>query len=115
MKQFYSIAEVAEIVGENQSLLRFWEKEFEGIIAPQRSPKGIRLYRLEDVEMVKLVHHLVKTLGLTLDGAKQRIKNNKTAARRNREMHESLRAIREELVTLRRSLTLPGELEEEQL
>lgn len=58
LKLYYSISEVAAMFDVNESLLRFWEKEF-----PQLNPKkgaGIRQYRKEDIETVKLIYHLVK-------------------------------------------------------
>ena len=61
LKLYYSISEVAQMFDVNESLLRFWEKEF-----PQLSPKKgaeVRQYRKEDIETVKLIYHLVKERG----------------------------------------------------
>ena len=76
-KQFYSISEVAEIVGTNESTLRFWEREFKEI-KPRRASRGVRLYSNADLQIVKLIFHLVKEKGLTLDGAKKHLKENST-------------------------------------
>ncbi|MEG2594201.1 MAG: MerR family transcriptional regulator, partial [Bacteroides sp.] len=78
LKLFYSISEVAEMFGVNPSLLRFWEKEFPQI-APKTIGRGIRQYRKEDVEMVGLIYHLVKEKGMTLPGARQKLKDNREA------------------------------------
>jgi DNA-binding transcriptional MerR regulator len=75
-KIFYSIKEVADMFNVNQSLLRYWEKEF-SFIKPSKTLKGTRQYKQEDIEAVRLVHHLVKEKGLTLAGAKQKLKENK--------------------------------------
>ncbi|MDR2058041.1 MAG: MerR family transcriptional regulator [Dysgonamonadaceae bacterium] len=75
-KIFYSIKEVAGMFNVNQSLLRFWEKEF-SFIKPSKTLKGTRQYKQEDIEAVRLVYHLVKEKGLTLAGAKQKLKENK--------------------------------------
>jgi DNA-binding transcriptional MerR regulator len=65
---------------------------------------GIRQYRKEDIETVKLIYHLVKERGMTLPGARQRMKDNKEATIRNFEIVDRLRAIREELVGMKLAL-----------
>ena len=55
-KLYYSIAEVAEMFDVNQSLLRFWEKEFPQI-APKTNGRGVRQYRKEDVDTIALIYH----------------------------------------------------------
>ena len=52
-KYLYTIGEVAEILGENVSLVRFWSNEFPKFIRPQRNAKGNRLYTKEDIETFK--------------------------------------------------------------
>ena len=96
LKLYYSIAEVADMFGVNASLLRFWEKEFPQI-SPRTTGRGIRQYRKEDVETIGLIYHLVKEKGLTLPGARQRLKDNKEATVRNYEIKEELLAIKKEL------------------
>lgn len=108
-KLYHSISEVAEILGVNQSLLRFWEKEFEPLINPHKNSKGTRFYREEDIEIIKLIHHLVKTQGLTLPGAKKKILQNKSEAKANQEIYERLQKVRNELVSIRKLITLPSE------
>ena len=78
LKLYYSIGEVADMFGVNPSLLRFWEKEFPQI-SPKTAGRGIRQYRKEDVETIGLIYHLVKEKGMTLPGARQRLKDNKEA------------------------------------
>ncbi|MDR3218040.1 MAG: MerR family transcriptional regulator [Dysgonamonadaceae bacterium] len=74
-KILYSIKEVADEFGVKTSLLRYWEKEFD-FIHPVKSAKGTRQYSGKDIENIRLVYHLVKEKGLTLTGAKQRLKDN---------------------------------------
>ena len=76
LKLYYSISEVAAMFDVNESLLRFWEKEFPQL-NPKKGGRGIRQYRKEDIETVKLIYHLVKERGMTLPGARQRMKDNK--------------------------------------
>jgi len=69
LKLYYSIGEVAKMFNVNESLLRFWEKEFP-FITPKKAGGNVRQYRKEDIENIRLVYHLVKEKGLTLQGAK---------------------------------------------
>ena len=75
-KLYYTIAEVADDVGVEQSALRFWENEFD-ILKPKRDPKGRRQYTKKDVLTVRQIYDLVKIEGLSLEGAKAKIKNKK--------------------------------------
>ena len=99
-KQFYSISEVAEIVGTNESTLRFWEREFKEI-KPRRASRGIRLYSNADLQIVKLIYHLVKEKGLTLDGAKKRLKENSAKENSIMEVMNRLKDVRAELLAIR--------------
>ena len=103
LKLYYSIGEVAKMFDVNESLLRFWEKEFPQL-NPKKGGRGIRQYRKEDIETVKLIYHLVKERGMTLPGARQRMKDNKEATLRNFEIVERLKSIREELIGMKESL-----------
>ena len=103
LKLYYSIGEVADMFGVNQSLLRFWEKEFPQI-SPNTPGRGIRQYRKEDVETIGLIYHLVKEKGMTLTGARQRLKDNKEATIRNYEIVNRLKAIKDELLAIKQEL-----------
>ena len=103
LKMYYSISEVARMFDVNESLLRYWEKEFP-IISPKKAGGNIRQYRKEDIENIRLVYHLVKEKGMTLQGAKQRLKVNKEKTAQTAEVVTRLKEIREELVKLRKSL-----------
>ena len=103
LKLYYSISEVAAMFDVNESLLRFWEKEFPQL-NPKKGGRGIRQYRKEDIETVKLIYHLVKERGMTLPGARQRMKANKETTLRNFEIVDRLKSIREELVGMRDAL-----------
>ena len=104
LKLYYSISEVARMFDVNESLLRYWEKEFPTIISPKKAGGNIRQYRKEDIENIRLVDHLVKEKGMTLQGAKQRLKVNKEKTVQTAEVVSRLKEIREELVKLRKSL-----------
>lgn len=104
LKLYYSIGEVAEMFHVSETLLRYWEKEFANIITPRKSGRQIRQYTQENIEQVRLVYHLVKEKGMTLQGARQVLKSNRSAAVQTMEVIDRLKAIREELVNMKRAL-----------
>ena len=75
-KLYYSIGEVADMFKVNTSLIRFWEKEFT-IIKPKKNKKGNRLFTPEDIDNFHIIFYLVREKGLTLAGAKLKMKENK--------------------------------------
>lgn len=102
-KLYYSIGEVAEMMNVNASLIRFWEKEFD-IIQPQKNKKGNRLFTAKDIENLKLIHYLVKERGFTLQGARQKLKDGKSAVERESEIADRLKKVREFLLDLKGNL-----------
>ena len=102
-KVIFTIGEVAEMIGENTSLIRYWEKEFDAL-KPQKNKKGNRLFTKDDIETVKLIHHLVKERGLTLKGAKQKLKENREETIQNYEIVKRLQKIKKQLVNMRDAL-----------
>jgi len=103
-KYLYTIGEVAEIIGESTSLVRFWSNEFPKFIKPQRNANGNRLFTKEDVETFKLIHMMVKVEGLTLEGAAKRLKGEKKESVSKAKVLESLKNIRQQLAEIRESL-----------
>lgn len=102
-KLYYSIGEVSKMFGVNNSLIRFWEKEFE-ILKPKKNKKGNRLFTKEDVENLKIIYHLVKERGYTLQGAKDKLKDNKKDISDNVEIIERLEHLKSFLLELKKSL-----------
>ena len=102
-KLYYSMGEVTEMFDVNASLIRYWESKFD-CIKPQKNKKGNRLFTPSDIENFKLIYHLVKEKGMTLEGA------NNTMKRRGKKLHkevsilERLQNIRAMLVEVRESL-----------
>ena len=74
-KKYYSISEVATHFNVNTSLLRFWEKEFKEI-NPMIKSSGIRKYTKENIESISIIYTLLKKDGLTIQGAKKKLKSN---------------------------------------
>lgn len=102
-KRYYSIGELAVAFNVNTSLIRFWENEFE-ILQPKKNAKGNRMFTPEDLKNLKLIYHLVKERGFTLDGAKTHLKENKQKSLQTFEVIEKLKRIREELVRMKSNL-----------
>ena len=100
-KYLYTIGEVAEILGENTSLVRFWANEFPKFIRPKRNAKGNRLFSKEDVDTFKHIHILVKLEGLTLEGAAKRLAGERKNVSNKSKVLESLKDIRKQLTEIR--------------
>ena len=71
-KLFFKIGEVAELVQEEQHVLRYWESEF-SMLAPQKNRAGQRTYRRKDVEMAIRIKELLRNEGFTIDGARKNL------------------------------------------
>ena len=102
-KLYYSIGEVADLFEVNISLLRFWEKEFD-ILKPKKNKKGNRMFTTKDLDNLKIIYHLVKERGYTLEGAKKKLKENKDDTINNIEIVNRLKDIRQFLVKLKEQL-----------
>lgn len=104
-KLYYSIGEVADILGESTSLVRFWSDTFSDFVKPERNKKGNRKFTPSDVESLKVIHHLVKDLKMTLDGAAARMKVDRSGLDKKTEVVGRLRGIRESLLEISKSLS----------
>ncbi len=102
-KLFYSMGEVSEMFDVNPSLIRYWESQFDAL-RPKKNKKGNRLFRPEDVETLKVIYHLVKERGMTLEGAKKALKQNKGEISRDSELLERLQRVRSLLEEVREEL-----------
>jgi DNA-binding transcriptional MerR regulator len=102
-KLYYSIGEVARMFNVNASLIRFWEKEFD-IIKPKKNKKGNRFFTKQDIENFNLIFHLVKERGMTLAGAKKKLRENREDAINNFEVIKTLNEIKSVLLEIKESL-----------
>jgi len=105
-KLYYSIGEVAKAFDVNTSLIRFWDKEFD-ILKPKKNAKGNRKFTPEDIKNLKLIYHLVKERGFTLDGAKTHLKENQKKTLDKFEIISKLESIKNELIKFKAELTPP--------
>lgn len=102
-KLYYSIGEVADMFDVNTSLIRYWEKEFD-VIKPKKNKKGNRMFTPEDVENFHIIYHLVKEKGLTLKGAKLKMKENREDTLNNFEIIKRLQNIKAMLLEIKSEL-----------
>ena len=104
LKLYYSIREVAEMFGLNESTLRYWEKEFPYLKPKNSGPAKIRQYAEKDIEQIRLIHNLVKVRGFKLAAAKRIINSNRDGAERRAEVLTRLLDIRSDLQALKKQM-----------
>ncbi len=102
-KIYFSIGEVSEMFEVNASMIRYWEKEFD-ILKPAKNKKGNRLFTRQDLENIKIIYHLVKERGFTLQGAKDKLSSNKEDVVKSKEVTESLEKIKKFLIEIKNEL-----------
>lgn len=103
-KLYYSIKEVAQMFGLNESTLRYWETEF-----PQLRPKTInsnkvRQYTGENIEDIRMIYNLVKVRGFKLSAARKIMTANRKDVEKSSDVLERLLSVRDELRALRKQL-----------
>ena len=103
LKLYYTVREVSEMVGVPEHTLRFWEKEMPAL-NPKKSTGGARQYTKQDIELVRLIHHLVKDQGLTIKAARARLKTSKQQVVNRQEIVTRLKDIRAELMLMKEKL-----------
>jgi len=104
LKLYYSISEVAAMFDLNESTLRYWEKEFPYLKPKTSGPSKVRQYTDKDIELIRLIHSLVKVRGFKLAAAKKIINSNRDGADRTADILERLTMVREELMALKRQI-----------
>ena len=102
-KLYYQIGEVAEMFSEPISTIRFWENEFD-ILKPKKNNKGNRLFMQEDIKNLKLIYHLLREKGMTIEGARKYLRLNREDADYRQEIADKLRNIREMLLDVRNDI-----------
>ena|ERR1700753_2247458 len=102
-KMYYTMGEVASIFDVNQSLIRFYEKEFD-VLQPKKNKKGNRYFTPEDIEHLRIIFHLIIEKGYTLNGAREHLKKNISADMENQRVVEALESIKKFLLEVREQL-----------
>jgi len=105
-KLFFKIGEVAQIVGVRPHVLRYWESEF-AALRPMKTRGAHRVYRRRDVELAMFVRRMLQDEGLTIAGAKKRLRaeqRDRVASAPDPEAAEQV-SLRAELLAVRHELT----------
>jgi MerR family transcriptional regulator/heat shock protein HspR len=100
----FMISVAAELANMHPQTLRVYEAR--GLIEPQRSPKGTRLYSQEDVEKLRRIQEMTAELGLNLAGVERVLRLEEEIDG----MQARIEAI--ELEALQAQVRLANELEE---
>ncbi len=72
-KLYHSIAEAATLVGEEQHVLRYWEREFPQL-RPQKNRAGNRVYTQRDIAVLQVIKQLLREKRYTVAGAREHLR-----------------------------------------
>ena len=103
-KMIYTMGEVAGILGENVSTVRYWSNYFERFVKPERNGKGNRLFHPEDIDVLKQIQYLLKTKGMTMEGALAVLKEERRGVESTVKALELLKGIKADLEAVRKVL-----------
>jgi DNA-binding transcriptional MerR regulator len=73
-KIYYSISEVCSLTGLKPHVLRYWETAFP-MLKPSKNQSGNRVYKREDIGLIKMISSLLYQERYTIDGARQKIED----------------------------------------
>ena len=104
LKIYYSIKEVAQMLGVAESTLRFWESEFPQIKPQTARGTGIRQYTAKDIEQLKVIYNLVKVRGFKIAAARKMLNVNKEGADRSADILNTLISVRDQLKDLKKHI-----------
>jgi DNA-binding transcriptional MerR regulator len=105
-KLYYSIKEVAKIIGVSESTLRFWEKEFPHVKPRTAGLSNIRQYTEKNIEDLKIIYNLIKVRGFKIAAARQYLKNNREGVNKSSEVITLLEDTLAELKDIKKHLDL---------
>ncbi len=108
-KHYYHISEVAKMLNMTVPNLRFWEGEFD-ILKPKKNKRGDRFFTRQDVEYLKVIHHLLKDKGYTIEGARKKLKQNPHDLIDKLSLIEKLKEMRDFMASLKNYLEKPQQV-----
>ncbi len=103
LKLYYSIKEVAQMIGVRECTLRYWETEFPHL-KPKTTGQKVRQYTEKDIEQIKLIYNLVKVRGFKIAAARKMINQNRTGADKSAEVLDTLISVRDQLMELKKQI-----------
>lgn len=104
LKLYYSISEVAEMFGINESTLRYWEQQFPYLKPKVDARSKARQYTDKDIEQIKLIYNLIRVRGFKIAAAKKIISANRDGADKTAKLLATLTDVRDELTAIKRAL-----------
>ncbi|MFY8091165.1 MAG: MerR family transcriptional regulator [Chitinophagaceae bacterium] len=102
-KLYYSISEVALWFKVTNSQIRFWENEFD-ILKPRKNRKGDRLFRVEDIQNLKVIYYLLRNRKFSIEGAKEYLKSNKHKTNTHLQLKDTLTKFKSFLLEIKANL-----------
>ncbi|MBS7563073.1 MerR family transcriptional regulator [Mucilaginibacter sp. Bleaf8] len=102
-KMYYTMGEVTAMFDVNHSLIRYYEKEFD-ILQPKKNKKGNRYFTPEDIENLKIIFHLIRDKGYTIQGAKDHLRNNVDQSKSQQTVINALENLKKFLLEVRDEL-----------
>ena len=102
-KLYYSIKEVAQKFGLNESTLRYWETEFPSL-KPRTTGQKVRMYTEKDIKEIDTIYNLVKVRGFKLAAARKMMYENRAKVDKTGDVLKTLISVRDELQLLKRQL-----------
>jgi DNA-binding transcriptional MerR regulator len=103
VQEFFSIGEVCELTDLKPHVLRYWESQFR-FLNPAKNRSGNRVYQRREVELILLVKHLLYTEKYTIEGARQKVDEQRKGG--------ELRAVARAALTLQTLEALETDLKE---
>lgn len=85
-KGYYSISVVAKMFDVHQQTIRLYEKE--GLITPQRTAGGTRLFSEEDVDRLEEIINLTHKMGINIAGVEMILKLQRKIKRLQDDMNK---------------------------
>ena len=104
LKLYYSIKEVAAMIGVNESTLRYWETELPQLKPKTQSITKVRQYTEKDIELLRSIYTLVKVRGFKLAAARKMINENRKGVDKSAEVLTTLISVRDQLKELKLQL-----------
>ena len=101
VKLYFSIKEVADIIGVQESTLRYWENEIPQLRPKTQEMTKVRQYSQKDIDLCKTIYNLVKVRGFKLASARKMIHENRDGADKSADVLRTLTSVRDQLTELK--------------
>jgi len=104
LKMYYSIKEVAKLIGVNESTLRYWETEIPQLKPKTQAKTNVRQYTESDIDLLRNIYTLVKVRGFKIASARKMINENRSGVDRSTDVLSTLMSVRDQLKGLKAQL-----------